>query len=52
LPAAGGLAETEYMGPDPQCAGTLGEIAEHLDVHYTTVSKVANEDSENRNFRI
>jgi hypothetical protein len=42
----------ELLGPDPQCAGTLGEIAAHLDVHYTTVSKVANEDSENRYFGI
>ncbi len=30
-----------------QCSYTLGEIAAHLDIHYTTVSKVVNENSEN-----
>ena len=34
----------------PSCswnAYTLSEIAAHLDIHYTTVSKVANENGEN-----
>jgi len=30
---------------------TLSEIAAHLDIHYTTVSKVVNENSENRYFK-
>jgi len=30
-----------------QCGYTLSEIAAHLDIHYTTVSKVVNENSKN-----
>jgi hypothetical protein len=30
-----------------QCGYTLSEIAAHLDIHYTSVSKVVNENSEN-----
>ncbi len=30
-----------------QCGYTLSEIAAHLDIHYTTVSKVVNENREN-----
>jgi len=29
-----------------QCGYTLSEIAAHLDIHYTTVSKVVNENNE------
>jgi hypothetical protein len=30
-----------------QCGYTLSKIAAYLDIHYTTVSKVVNETSEN-----
>ncbi len=30
-----------------QCGYTLSEIPAHLDIHYTTVSKVVNENNEN-----